>query len=122
MEGVLFVTALLAYVGTYTLSLHFARGLTGTGPEAFLPRLIGLVALALATLAFVFWARVTFVDSQLQVAPDPIAHLRYGQRVMLLSIVPAIVVALSALVFGWRSRRQYRAQVRKSRERSAALQ
>ncbi|MEG3792657.1 hypothetical protein V1318_21255 [Lysobacter sp. CCNWLW3] len=114
MQGVLFVTALLAYAGTYLLSAHFARGLLGAGSEAFLPRLIGLAALALATLAFVFWAQVTFVDSQLLAAPDPIAHGRYAQRVMGLSLAPAAVVALGALVLGWRTRRAYRAQVRQA--------
>lgn len=119
MQGVLFVTALLAYAGTYTLSVHFARGLLGAGPEAFLPRLIGLCALALATLAFVFWAQVTFVDSQLPTLPEPIAHAAYAQRVLGLSIAPAIVIALGALILGWRSKRAYRAQTRQLRGQPA---
>ncbi|KRD74741.1 hypothetical protein [Lysobacter sp. Root983] len=120
MQGVLFVTALLAYAGTYTLGVHFARGLLGAGPEAFLPRLIGLTALALATLAFVFWAQVTFVDSQLAAMPEPVAHARYAQRVLALSVAPAPVIALGALILGWRSKRAHRAQARQLRERPAA--
>ncbi|UHQ24677.1 hypothetical protein LVB77_08305 [Lysobacter sp. 5GHs7-4] len=119
MEGVLFVTALLTYVGTYTLSLHFARALLGRGPDALTPRLIALIALALATLAFAVWAQVTLVDSTLLAAPDPVAHGRYGERVRLLSVAPAAAVAVGALLFGWRSRRAH-AKARTLRERSAA--
>lgn len=119
MEGVLFVTALLTYVGTYILSLHFAGALLGRGPDALAPRLVALIALALATLAFAVWAQVTLVDSTLLTASDLAAHGRYGERVRLLSIVPAAAVALGALLFGWRSRRAH-AKARTLRARPAA--
>ena len=121
MEGVLFVTALLAYAGTYTLATHFARALLGRGPEAFAPRLIGLIALALVAQAFVVWARVTFVDSTFLVAADPAAHRGYGQRVLLISLLPAAAVALGALVSGWRSSRAH-AKARKLHQRPATQQ
>lgn len=119
MQGVLFLIALLAYAGTYTLSAHFARGLLNAHPSAFAPRLIALVAVALATWAFVYWAQVTFVDSTQYSAPDPLAHARFRERILAISVAPAIVVAVVGLVLGWRASLRYRAQAEQMRVRAS---
>jgi hypothetical protein len=115
MQGVLFLIALLVYAGTYTLSAHFARGLLDAHPTAFAPRLIGLAAVALATAAFVYWAQVTFVDPALYSAPDPLEHGRFRERILAISVAPALVVAVAALVLGWRASQRYRVQAERIR-------
>ena len=113
----LFLVLAAGYAAVYYAAKFTTSRLSRSGPDAGLPRWVGLGAMLAAAYATAVWMRATFIDPALHASLDPFLQGEYEGRVMAPAVVPAFFASIVILAKIWRARKRRQAQADAERAR-----
>lgn len=114
---ILVVAAL--YAAVYYTAKWITVRTSDCGPDAGLPRWVGLAAMLATACVTAIWMRASFVDPAVYASLDPFMQGQYLGMAMGPAVIPAFFASPVILVKIWRARkrRQEREQAERARYR-----